>query len=292
MLQPKGVIPALVTPLDEHENVDTEALRRVVRHVLAGGVHAIFTLGTQGEFYALSQTEKQQVLEIVIDETAGRVPVYAGTGAITTRDAIDLTAMAKETGAAAASVITPYFVHPTQDELYEHYASIAHNVDLPVLLYTNPGFTGVTLEPETVTRLAAIDSIIGIKDSTGDIERIRAYVEGTPESFATFVGNDSLIFQALGAGAVGAIAATANVVPDLVVSLFNNWVVGDTTKALEAQWQINDLRDTFALGTFPVVAKEYMALLGLCGRKTRKPVAQLSVEDRETLRAELNKLGR
>ena len=141
--QPCGIIPALVTPMKDDESIDEQGLRAVVNHVLEGGVHGVFAVGSQGEFYALSKREKIKVLQIVVDEVDGRVPVYAGTAALTTKEVIDLTKRAADVGATAASVLTPFFISPTQDELMRHYESVANAVNLPLLLYGNPRRTNV-----------------------------------------------------------------------------------------------------------------------------------------------------
>ncbi|HIE29246.1 TPA: 4-hydroxy-tetrahydrodipicolinate synthase [Candidatus Poribacteria bacterium] len=281
--KPHGIIPALVTPLKDDESIDEKGLRAVVNHVIEGGVHGVFAVGSQGEFYALSKEEKRQVLKIVIDEVDGRVPVYAGTGALTTKEVIDLTKMAADMGAAAASVLTPFFIVPSQDELIRHYEAVANAVDLPILLYGNPMRTRVDLETATVVKLAQVDNIIGIKDSSGNLALTADYIDNAPEDFAVIAGNDALIYAILLMGGKGAIAATSNAVPKLVVSIYENIQSGDLKAARAAQAALAPLRKAFTLSTFPVVVKEAMEVIGVCGGRAKHPVGRMPQEARKKL---------
>jgi 4-hydroxy-tetrahydrodipicolinate synthase len=282
--QPKGIIPALVTPFQEDESLDEAGLRAVVRHVLEGGVQGVFATGSQGEFYALTPDEKQRVWEVVMEEVNGRVPVYAGTGGISTRECVELTKRAASVGVDAASLITPFFIVPTPDELYTHYAAVAKAVDLPLLLYPNPTRTNVSLTTETVMRLAEIDNIVGIKDSSGNLAQTADYIDHAPEGFSVLMGNDAMIYAVLLMGGQGAIAATANVVPGLVVSIYEHFQRGDLDAAREAQRRLAPLRKAFTLSTFPVVVKEALEVLGVCRGKCRGPVGPMPAAAREKLR--------
>jgi 4-hydroxy-tetrahydrodipicolinate synthase len=287
----KGIIVALATPLDEEEGVDEIGLRRLVNHVIAGGIHGILALGSQGEFYGLSANEKKTVLEIVIDEVHRRLPVYAGTGCCTTRDTIALTRMAEEIGADAAAVLTPYFLSPSGPELYDHYAAVAAATKLPVLLYTNPARTGVNLLPELVARLSRIENIVGIKDSLGDLSETMEHIRVCHDGFSVLAGKDTLIYSTLQCGGQGAISATANVVPDLVVEIYEALLAGDAAKSLAAQRRLAPLRRAFSLGTFPVVVKEALFMMGICSARALAPVGPLAEEKRASLRAVLEGLG-
>lgn len=288
----KGIIPAMVTPFDVEEELDEGALRQLVNHLIEGGVHGLFPVGSQGEFYALTLEEKQQVLEIVVEEAAGRVPVYAGTGAITTREVIALNKLAEQAGIDAVSVITPCFISPTQEELYQHYVAIADATSLPVLLYNNPGRTGgLNLSAKLVARLAEHPNIVGIKDSSGDFTLTAEYIRRTDDDFAVLLGRDTLIYAGLLHGAKGAIAASANVVPALVVEIYQAFVEGGLTRALEAQGRLAPLRLAFGLGTFPIVVKEALNLIGISAGPARSPVGPISPESREELKQTLQELG-
>ena len=178
----KGIIPPVITPMnnDDEQTVNHEALRQQVERLLAGGVHGIFPMGTNGEAYALSFKEKEEILATVIDQVKGRVPVYAGTGCITTAETIRMSRRAEEMGADALSIITPSFALASQKELYDHYTAVAKAVNLPIILYNIPARTGNKLLPETVQALCRdVDVIVGAKDSSGDIENLKAYIRLT-----------------------------------------------------------------------------------------------------------------
>ncbi|RLE11390.1 4-hydroxy-tetrahydrodipicolinate synthase, partial [Candidatus Aerophobetes bacterium] len=281
----------MVTPFDEDDKVDEKALRKLVDYLIEGGVHGIFAIGSQGEFYALTQEEKKKVVEVVVEEVNGKVPVYAGTGAITTKEAILLTQIAEKAGAGAVSVITPFFISPSQEELYEYYLSIAKSTNLPVLLYNNPGRTGVNLSAELVERLSKIDNIVGIKDSSGNLTLTTEYIRTTPEDFSVLCGRDTLIFATLLSGGKGSIAATANVVPKLVVEIYEAFVNGDIEKARKAQFRLAPLRLAFNLGSFPVVVKEALNLIGINVGSARAPIKSLSKDKKKILRDVLRELG-
>lgn len=282
----------MVTPLTDDEKIDEPALRRLVNHLIAGGIHGLFAVGTQGEAYALTLEEKQRVTEIVVEETRQRVPVYIGTGAITTRETIALTQMAERVGADAVSVLTPYFIAPNGDEVYAHYAAIARATRLPMLLYTNPARTGVNLSPDIAARLAQIENIVGIKDSSGDLTLTTEFIRrAASEKFHVLAGRDTLIFATLISGGSGSIAATANVAPQLVAEIYNAFVAGDFTRARRAQADLAPLRIAFDLGTFPVVIKEALALMGICAARAKAPVQPMADARRAELKQILKNLG-
>jgi len=289
MFRPLGILPAMVTPLDGDQALNEPALRALVNHLIAGGIHGLFALGSQGEFWAFDAAEKQRILELVVEETAGRVPVCAGTAALTTREAISLTRMAERVGVDAVSVLTPFFVSPTPQELYNHYAAIAEATSLPVILYNNPGRTGVRLPPATVAQLAGIKNVVAIKDSSGDLGLTAEYVRAAPAGFV-LMGNDALILAGLLYGCAGAIAATANVVPRLVADIYDCFQAGDLAGARAAQERLAPLRQAFTLGTFPVVIKEALDLMGLAAGPARRPVGPISEPAREELRQVLREL--
>ncbi|GAB4534753.1 MAG: 4-hydroxy-tetrahydrodipicolinate synthase [Anaerolineae bacterium] len=287
----KGIIPAMVTPLDDQEELDEAKLRRLVNFLIEGGVHGLFPIGSQGEFYAFSPEEKRRVLEVVVEEAAGRVPVYAGTGAITTRQVIELNKVAEQAGVDAVSVLTPFFINPSETELYEHFVAIAEATSLPVLLYNNPGRTGVKLSVGLVARLAEHPNIVGIKDSSGDLTLTIEMVRQTGDDFAVLMGRDSLIYAGLQHGIKGAIAATANVVPGLVVEIYQAFMEGDMARSLAAQEKLLPLRLAFDLGTFPVVVKDAMNMIGVPVGPARRPLTSLTGTARDKLREILEQVG-
>lgn len=181
MIEIKGIIPPIITPMDEEEAINEKELMSQVNRLIECGMHGIFALGTNGEGYILSVEEKERVLEAVIKACAGRVPVYAGTGCVSTKDTIRMSKRAEELGADVLSVITPWFAAASQEELYLHYKKVAESVGLPIVLYNIPARTGNSLAPATVARLADIDNIVGVKDSSGNFDNMLRYIELTKE---------------------------------------------------------------------------------------------------------------
>jgi 4-hydroxy-tetrahydrodipicolinate synthase len=287
-----GVIVPIITPFHADESVNEAALRSIVDHLIARGVHGLFACGSQGEFFALSSDERRRVLEIVLEQAAGRVPVIAGTGAATTREALALGRHAQTAGADAVAVITPYFVKPSDDELRHYFYDVCAAIDLPVLAYNNPGRTGVALTPAVVAAVAAqAPQFVGIKDSSGDLSNTLAYQAQCPPGFQVFMGRDSLIYPALCMGCAGAVAASANVAPELAVGIYKAFQAGDHALARERQAALVPLRQAFSLGSFPVVIKDAMALLGLPAGPCRAPIRSLSGAPREALRQVLREMN-
>jgi len=282
--QPRGIIPAMVTPVTPGGKINVEALRKLTDYLIKGGVHGLFPVGSQGEFYALTFEEKKRVIEVVVEETKRRVPVYAGTGAVTTREAIALTKMAEEAGVSAVSILTPFFIRPNEEELFEHYSAIAKATRLPVLLYNNPQRTGVNISPEFVARASRVENIVGIKDSSGDLTITSEYIRRTNEKFSVLAGRDTLIYGTLCYGGKGAIAATANVAPKVVVEIYEAFQAGDWKRSLEAQFRLAPLRLAFDLGTFPVVIKEALNLIGIDAGIGIPPVGRIAPKAKSELK--------
>jgi len=290
---PKGIIPAMVTPIDEQGRINKKALRKLTNHLIDGGSHGLFPVGSQGEAFSLTFEQKKEVIQIVVDETRGRVPVYAGTGAVTTREAIDTTKMAEDLGVNAVSVITPYFLVPNQKELIAHYTAIAKACPkLPILLYSNPDRTQVPFPVSTLLELASVDNIIGIKDSSGDMTMTGEYIRLTRGmDFHVLMGRDTLIYAALCYGAAGSICATANVDPRVPVEIYEAFIAGDHKRALDAQFRLAPLRVAFGLGTFPVVVKEALTMIGIEAGPAIPPIGPMTPENREKLRKVIADMG-
>jgi 4-hydroxy-tetrahydrodipicolinate synthase len=279
----KGIIPALITPMTQSEVVDEAGLRVLIERLIEVGVHALFVLGTNGEFIALNEAEKLQIAKIAVDQARSRVPVIAGTGAYATRGVIELNHKMLDAGVDAVSVITPYFNSATQQELFTHYQRIAAATTLPVMLYTIPAKAGVTLNIDTVRRLSEIPNIRGIKDSGGDFDRLLQLINLRRDDFAVFTGTDSMILWTLIAGGDGAVAATTNAVPGVVTSIWKHFQAGDIAAARKAQESLRPLRDAFALGTMPVVLKTAAEMLGMPAGPARSPAQPLDANTRERL---------
>lgn len=291
--KPKGIIPAVITPLTCDGKFNEKAMRKLLNYLIEGGVHGLFVVGTTGEFYGLTPEEKREIFTIAMDEARGRVPVYAGTSGITTRETLMLTHLAEECRVNAVSILTPMFVTPTQDQLIMHYRTIAENTGLPVLLYNNPPKTSVSLAPATVAKLAEIPNITGIKDSSGDMSVTAEYIRLTRhmDDFSVLMGRDTLIYGALCYGAAGSIAACANVAPRLCVDIYNKFVAGDLKGSLKAQFALAPLRIAFSLGTFPAVIKESLSLLGIEAGPCMEPAGPMTDDERAKLQKVLTDMG-
>ena len=281
---PKGILPAMITPLTREGGVNIPALRKLIDFLIDGGVHGTFAIGTTGEFYAITNSEYQEVLEVTVDQVKGRVPVYAGANSIGTRESIALAAIAEKAGVTALSALTPYFITVTQKELYNHFVAIAGSTGLPVLLYDNSPKTHLAIKPETVEKLAMIPNIVGIKDSTGDLTNTADIISRTKGmDFHVMMGRDSLIHAALAYGATGAVAATANVAPKLVSGIYNKFVSGDIAGSLEDQYRLVPLRIAFGLGSFPTVIKESLELMGIEAGPCAAPTGPMTAGEKEQL---------
>jgi len=284
----KGIIPPILTPMNPDESVNLEVLRQQIERMIAGGVHGLFVFGTNGEGYILNEKEKIEVLEAAIDQVKGRVPVYAGSGCISTADTVRMSRKAQELGADVLSIITPSFAVASQKELYNHYVEVARHVDIPIVLYNIPARTGNKLLPETVAKLAKdVDVIMGAKDSSGDWENLQAYITLTREldkGFKVLSGNDSLILPALKAGGAGGIAGCANVYPHVLASIYDLFKAGKLDEAQAAQDSIASFRAVFKYGNPNTVVKKAVGLLGYPVGDCRKPFNDLCDEGVEALK--------
>jgi 4-hydroxy-tetrahydrodipicolinate synthase len=285
MLVPEGIISPIITPMHDDESINEKELRIQVNRMIDSGIAGLFPLGTNGEFYALTTDEKLEVIRIVVDETKGRVPVYAGTGCISTRETIWLSAKAKELGVDALSIVSPYYVAVTQDDIYSHFTAIAKSIELPIIIYNIPARTGNNIDYTTVKRLAEFTNIVGVKDSSGNFDNTLRYVEDTDRRLAVLAGNDSLILWTLLAGGKGAIAGTANVYPELSVGIYKLWKEGRIKEAMELQIKLRPFRDVMRMGNPNSVVKRAMNLLGYPVGPARGPVAGVNEKIDSALKA-------
>ncbi len=288
----KGIITPIVTPMNPaDESLNIPELRNQIERQIAGGVHGLFPFGTNGEGYILSLKEKEEVLEATIDQVKGRVPVYAGTGCISTRDTVYMSKRAEEMGADVLSIITPSFALASQKELYDHYCEVAKHVNIPIVLYNIPARTGNKLLPETVAKLAKdVDVIMGAKDSSGDLDNLYAYIEQTRDigkDFSVLAGNDGNILKCLKAGGTGGIAGRANLYPHSLASIYNYFAAGELDKAQEAQDAVATLQRVFKFGNPNTIIKKAVNLLGYPVGDCRKPFNYLCDEGVAELKAVL-----
>ncbi len=282
----RGIIPPVITPMNEDESINEQELRNQVNRLIQAGVHGLFPFGTNGESYILSEKEKEQVLSIVVQENRGRVPVYAGSGCVGTKDTIRMSQMAEALGADVLSVITPWFAKASDEELYDHYCAVASAVTIPVVLYNIPARTGNSLSPALVERLSAVDNIVGVKDSSGNFDNMLQYLERTREKgdFVVLSGNDSLIYWNLLAGGSGGIAGCANVYPETMTAIYERFMKGDLEGARKAQDSIRSFRNCFQYGNPNTIVKAAVGMLGYPVGKCCAPFDQIPPQGLEAIR--------
>jgi 4-hydroxy-tetrahydrodipicolinate synthase len=295
MYKPEGILPALVTPFtDDGKAVDEQRLRTLVDHCIELGVHGVVPCGTTGEFVNLSDEEKKRVIKIVVDEVNGRVPVIAGTGASGTDEAVEMTEYAKDVGATAALVVTPFYLKPADRGIYEHYYTIANKVDLPIILYNIPQCTGLPLPWQMVEDLAQIPNIVGVKDSSGQLSFILAVLEKVRDKISVLCGHDEVVVAALAAGCSGAILASANVIPDIWIQMYNYVKKGELQQARELQYKVQKIARIIA-GSGAVGTKEALKMMKIKVGPVRMPLSvggELTYESKEELRLDLEKIGK
>ena len=283
----EGIITPIVTPFhrDAQESINYEATKQLIDHLIEHGVKGIFILGSNGEFHVIDEEEKVAFAKRVIEIVNKRVPVFVGTGCCSTRETIRLSKKMEELGADALSVITPYFLKPTNANLYAHYKAVAESVNLPIVLYNIPKATGCPLDPELVNELADIENIKAIKDSSGEEERIQAYAKIAKEKdFKLLIVSDSKISYAYELGASGAVAGTSNVITDTLVALDRALRNKEQESAEKLQKDIDVLRGVLKLGTVPSAMKRAVELAGIAEvGPARMPVEELSKEDDEKI---------
>lgn len=261
----KGVVVPILTPIDENELIDEKKLREQVDYVIDGGVLGILAFGSNGEFYVIEEDEMERGLKIMVDQAAGRVPVYFGIGAISTKKCVRLAKMAVANGAAGISILQPMFLKPTETELFRHFKTIADAVpETPVLLYNNPGRVNYTMSANLVDRLAhEVKNIVGMKDTSGDITQTSEFIRRTRDvNFKVFGGKDTLLYASMCHGAVGGVCTAANFMPELITDVYNKFVAGDLQGSLEAQFKLNPVRLSMDGASFPVAAKDMANLRG------------------------------
>ena len=285
-----GSICALATPF-RGDGLDLAAFGALVDYQLAGGTQGLVVAGSTGEAHALSDAEFERALAFALERVGGRVPVLAGTGTANTRKTITATRRAHAIGADAALVVTPYYVRPTQEGLYRHFAAIADEAGLPIVLYNVPSRTGCDMLPETVARLAAHERIAGIKEARNDTERIAAIVALKRPDFAVLSGDDNTCAQAMLGGADGVISVAANVAPAAARALCDAALAGDALRALELDRKLTELFALLGAEPNPIPVKWCLHELGICLPELRLPLTPFSPEHHERARHVLGTLG-
>ncbi|MGY0217706.1 4-hydroxy-tetrahydrodipicolinate synthase [Endozoicomonadaceae bacterium StTr2] len=286
-----GSLVALVTPMSASGDVDTEALERLVDFHLANKTNGIVAVGTTGESATLAVDEHCDVIQRVVKQVVGRIPVIAGTGGNATAEAIHLTRKAKDAGADACLLVTPYYNKPTQEGLFQHYKAVAEAVDIPQILYNVPGRTAVDMLPETVIRLAEIPGIVGIKEATGDIDRARALLEGCGDNFAIYSGDDATAVELMLAGGHGNISVTANVAPKAMSQLCELAIAGDVNAARELNESLMAVHRNLFVESNPIPVKWALAEMGMMQEGIRLPLTWLSEACQPVVREALQGAG-
>ena len=287
----QGSIVAIVTPMFEDGGVDWKSLEKLVEWHIQQGTHSIVAVGTTGEASTLSMEEHIKVIQEVIRVANKRIPIIAGTGANSTREAIELTQAAKDVGADAALLVTPYYNKPTQEGLYQHYKAIAEAVEIPQILYNVPGRTGVDMQNETVVRLADVKNIVGIKDATGDIPRGKALIDGLNGKIAVYSGDDATAWELILLGAKGNISVTANVAPKQMSEVCEAALAGEQAKAQDLNQQIANLHNILFCESNPIPVKWALHEMGYMGTGIRLPLTPLAEQYHEPLRNGLKVAG-
>jgi 4-hydroxy-tetrahydrodipicolinate synthase len=272
----QGSIVALVTPMYENGAIDKESLKKLVEYHIAQGTDALVAVGTSGESATLDEDEHIDVIKSVVDYTNGRIPVIAGTGANSTTEAIALTRKAKQAGADACLIVTPYYNKPTQEGLYLHYKALAEAVEIPQILYNVPGRTACDLLPETVGRLSHIANIVGIKEATGDLSRVKIIRDLTGPDFAIYTGDDATSREFCLLGGNGTITVTGNVAPRLVHEMIIAAMAGDKETALAIDNKLAALHKNLFIQSNPIPVKWAVAEMGLMGKGIRLPLTWLT----------------
>lgn len=287
-----GSIVALITPmLPNTREIDWESLKRLVDWHIEMGTGAIVAAGTTGESATLTMTENKAVIDVVVQHAAGRIPVIAGTGANATAEALELTEHAKQSGADACLLVTPYYNKPTQEGLYQHHKLIAETVAIDQILYNVPGRTACDMLPETVRRLATIPNIIGIKEATGDLERARELLDTCPADFVVYSGDDFTATELILMGGKGDISVTANVAPRQMADLCAAALAGDAEKARQLNAQLVPLHRALFVESNPIPVKWALAEMGMAAGDIRLPLTELSPGYQPQVRAALQNVG-
>jgi 4-hydroxy-tetrahydrodipicolinate synthase len=285
-----GAMPAIITPFRDGQ-IDGEALQRLVEFQVTNGVSAIVPCGSTGESATLTHQEHADVLRLVVKFVKGRVPVIAGTGSNSTAEAISLTRAAKESGAAAALLISPYYNKPTQEGIYLHYKAIAEATRFPLIVYNIPGRTASKIEATTIARLAELEHIVGLKEATGSLDEVQEVIRLCGDKIEVYCGDDSLSLPDMAVGAVGVISVTANFMPKQTADMMAACLRGDWPTARRLHYAMLPVMRALFTETNPIGVKAALAMMGYCRDELRPPLLAMSDAPRATLRSALQQAG-
>ena len=288
----KGSFVAMITPFTESGKVDEKGIRKLVEFHIKNGTDGIVPCGTTGESPTLSHEEHKRVVEITIKAVSGRIPVIAGTGSNSTREALDLTSHAKEAGADGALIVVPYYNKPTQKGLYLHYKEIADNVDIPIIVYNVPSRTGVNLLPETLAKLAELENIVAVKEASGNLEQMAQIVELCGDKITLLSGDDKLILPVLSIGGKGVISVVANIIPADVANMVREFEKGNYQTAQNIFIsKVYPLSSAMFYETNPIPVKTSVQLMGLPAGNLRLPLTPMSDDNLAKLKSDLVKFN-
>ncbi|MBU2541101.1 MAG: 4-hydroxy-tetrahydrodipicolinate synthase [Candidatus Omnitrophica bacterium] len=289
----KGSMVAMVTPFSaQADTIDEKKLTELVNWHIEQGTDGIVPCGTTGESPTLSFQEHERVIEIVISAARGKIPVIAGTGSNSTKEAITLTQKAQKAGANASLQVTPYYNKPTQEGLYQHFKAVADSVDIPIILYNIVGRTARNIEPETIARLCeTCSNIIGVKEASGSLEQMERTKAICPKDFLLISGDDSLTLPLLSIGGVGVISVAANIVPTEVKNLCESFSKGDIEEARKLHYRLLPLIKALFIETNPIPVKTAMGILGMCEPSLRLPMCSMDLKNLEVLKQALKEHG-
>lgn len=290
----KGVYPALITPFNKNGEIDAEGFRSNIEYVIQGGVSGIVPCGCTGEAATLSFDEQRKLLEIAVDQADGRVPVIGGSGSNNTREAVELTQYAKDAGANAAMLITPYYNKPGDAGLILHYKTIADKVDIPIILYNVPSRTGINMKPSVVAELAKIDNIVAIKEASGSPAQTAEIIELTRDykkKFTVLSGDDNLTIPIMSYGGMGVVSVVANVLPKETSAIVKYYLAGDHKKALDIYYRMAPIMRGLFIETNPIPVKAAASMMGLAAGPLRAPLTTLAPENQKKLEAMLKAAG-
>ncbi len=287
----RGCGTALVTPFRSDGSLDEEALRRLTARQIEQGIHFLVPCGTTGENPTLSKTEHLRVVEIVIEEAKGKVPVLAGAGGYNTREIVELARTLEAMGADGLLSVTPYYNRPTPEGLYEHYSAIGAATRLPIVVYNVPSRTGTNVTPETLAKLASIENIVGVKEASGDIGQMAAICQHASDDFAVLSGDDSVTLPLMSLGGVGAISVVSNEIPGAMAKLCDLCLAGDFVAAREIHRRYHALMEINFVESNPGPVKAALAMMGLIGMNYRPPMVPPRPESQEKIAAVLESVG-
>jgi 4-hydroxy-tetrahydrodipicolinate synthase len=285
-----GSMVALVTPFRDGA-IDRPALADLVERQIAGGSSALVPCGSTGESATLTHAEHVDVVKLVVAQARGRVPVIAGTGSNATAEAVSLTRGAKEAGADAALLISPYYNKPTQEGIYQHYKHIAEATRFPLIVYNIPGRTGSKIEAATIARLAEVDHVIGLKEATGSLDEVQEVIRLCGDKIEVYSGDDALTLPIMAAGGAGVISVIANALPRESAAAVNAALAGNWEEARRLHYRLLPVMRALFLETNPIPIKAALAMLRVCRDEVRLPLLPMSAGPREKLRAALQDVG-